>query len=197
MDLQARATGILTRPREEWNVIEAEPTDVATLYKSYIAILAAIPAVAGFIGLVLIGVSVPFAGHVRWGVASGLRWAIFQYIGALIGVYIAALVLTKLAPSFGSRDNFIQALKLVAYSLTPMWLAGVLSIIPALGALSIIGGLYGIYLLYLGVPVLMKTPADKVIPYLLVSLVVVFVVNIVLFFIIGALAGTSGMMWGG
>lgn len=196
MDLQKRATGILTRPREEWNIIEAEPTDVATLYKSYIAVLAAIPAVAGFIGLVVIGMSVPFAGHIRWGVASGLRWAIFQYIGALIGAYVAALVLSKLAPTFSSREDFIQALKLVAYSLTPMWLAGVLSIIPALGALAIIGGLYGIYLLYLGVPVLMKTPADKVIPYLLVSLVVVFVINIVLFFVIGVASGTSGMMWG-
>jgi hypothetical protein len=195
MDLQKRVTAILTRPRDEWPVIETEPTDVATLYKSYIALLAAIPAVAGFVGLVVVGVSVPFAGHVRWGVGAGLRWAIFQYIGALIGPYIAALVLSKLAPTFNSREDLIQALKLVAYSMTPVWIAGVLSLIPVLSPLSIVGALYAIYLLYLGVPVLMKTPADKVIPYLVVSLIVVFLVNIVVFLIIGAVSGTAGM-WG-
>lgn len=196
MDLQQRVTGILTRPTEEWRVIEAEPTDVATLYREYIVLLAALPAVAGFLGMVIIGMSVPFAGHVRVGVASGLRWAIFQYLAALVAVYLAALVFTKLAPTFASRDNIVQALKLSAYAMTPVWLMGILSIVPALAPLSILGALYGIYLLYLGIPVLMKTPADKVVGYLIISIVVIIVVNVVLFLVIGAVAGSSRMMWG-
>ena len=44
MSLQERVTRILKQPQSEWPVIEAEQTDTATLYKSYIAPLAAIPA---------------------------------------------------------------------------------------------------------------------------------------------------------
>ncbi|HSL22516.1 MAG TPA: Yip1 family protein [Vicinamibacterales bacterium] len=191
MNLQERARRIITQPKLEWPVIEAEATDVATLYKSYILPLAAIPAIAMFIGLVV------FGG--RWiGVTYALRAALFQYIGQLVGVYVSAFIVAKLAPQFASRDDQVQALKLIAYSSTPVWVAGVLYIIPPLGLLVIVAALYSIYVCYLGVPVLMKTPQDKVIPYLVVSVLVIIVVMFVLSFILGAIGGaasvTSGVM---
>ncbi len=55
MNLVDRAKNILLQPKQEWAVIEAETTDTKTLYTSYAMILAAIPAVAGFIGMSIIG----------------------------------------------------------------------------------------------------------------------------------------------
>ena len=191
MNIQDRAKRIIMQPKQEWPVIEAEATDVATLYKSYIIPLAAIPAIAMLIGLVV------FAGRwITFGYA--LRSALFQYIAQLVGVYVGAFIIAKLAPQFSSREDQVQALKLVAYSSTPVWLAGVLYIIPPLGVLVIFAALYCIYVCYLGVPVLMKTPQDKVITYLVVSVLVIIVVMIVLSFILGAIGGaasvTSGVM---
>ena len=40
-------------------MIEREPGDVQYLFKNYVAILALIPAVAGFIGSSIVGVSTP------------------------------------------------------------------------------------------------------------------------------------------
>ena len=196
MDLQTRVRRILTVPREEWPVIKAEPGDPAYIYTKYVLILAAIPAICSFIGMVLIGQSLPFVGRVRLGMADGLRMAIFQYCGALIGVYVSAFVIAKLAPTFNSKPSVNEALKLVAYSMTPAWIAGVFNIIPVLGILGILASLYGLYLLYLGMPVLMETPADKVVGYLVLSIVVIIIVWFIVALIFGALGGASTMMGG-
>jgi hypothetical protein len=195
MNLQERVTRILKQPKTEWPVIEAETTDTATLYRSYIAPLAAITPIATMIGMVVIGVSLPFVGRYRYGVGEALSAGIFQYIGALLGCYLAAFVVSKLAPTFSSRESLIQALKLVAYSYTPVWIAGVLYIIPMLGILVIFAALYSVYVFYLGMPVLMKTPQEKVIPYMIVSVLVIIVVGFVLAMILG-LAGGAGRVGG-
>ena len=192
--LKDRVVKILTSPKTEWPVIEAESTDVGTLYTSYIAILAAIPVVASFIGGIVIGVSVPFVGTVRTPIGSAITTLILSYVLSLAMVYIAALVIDKLAPSFDSTPNMIQALKLVAYASTASWVAGVLNIIPLLGALvSLVGGLYAIYLFYLGLPVMMKTPEAKVIVYMIVSAVVWIVLWFVAAMIVGMVVGAGAI----
>jgi hypothetical protein len=189
MDLQTRVVNILTRPQTEWTVIASESTDVATLFKTYIMVLAAIPPAAAYIGMAVFGVSLPFVGAIRVGVVQGLASAVVQYVLALVGVYVASIVIDKLAPTFNSQSDAMQALKLVAYASTAQWLAGALSIIPALGPLAIVGGLYGIYLFYLGVGPLMKTPSDKVVPYMVVSAVVIMVVMVVTGVVATAMTG--------
>ena len=189
--LKERVTRIITDPKNEWLRIEPEPTTIEQLYKGYIIPLAAIPAIASFIGSVVIGSWVPFVGLVRVGLIAGLVSAILTFVMTLIGVYINGFVISKLAPTFDSRSDDRQALKLVAYAMTPMWVAGVLNIIPMLGILGILAALYCIYVFYLGIPVMMKTPDAKVIPYMAVSAVVIIVVSIVLGMITAMFAGTA------
>jgi hypothetical protein len=183
--LKDRVTKILTDPKAEWRVIDAEPADTGKLYRAYIAPLSAIPAVAGFIGMSFIGLTLPLIGTYRVPIVRGLVGAILSFVLGLIGVYVAAVIIEKLAPTFDSKPDVNQALKLVAYASTPVWVAGVLQLIPLLSPLTIIAALYAIYLFYLGLPVLMKTPQSKVIPYMAVSAVII----IVLYFVIGACVG--------
>jgi uncharacterized membrane protein required for colicin V production len=185
MNLQTRVVNILTRPASEWPVIAAEPSDVAGLYKNYIALLAAIPAVCTFLGLMVFG----FVGSV--GFSAALVAGIMSYVSALASVYIAALIIEKLAPNFDSRGDTAEALKLVAYASTPVWIAGVLHLVPLLGILGVLAALYAIYLFYLGVGPVMKTPQDKVLPYMIVSAVVVIVVTICLQFLLTTLSGAA------
>lgn len=175
-DLQSRVKGILTDPRHEWSIIAAEPDDIAAIYRNYIVILAAIPAVSMFFGLTIVGM--PLLG--RYSVATALASAVAMYVSSLVAPFIAAIVLEKLAPKFQSSGTTAQALKLVAYSSTPMWVAGVLYLVLMLSPLALIAALYAIYLVYLGVPVLMKTPHDKVVPFMVVAAIAVIVLNIVL-----------------
>ena len=182
MNLVDRAKNILLKPKEEWAVISAEPHTVQDLYTGYVMILAAIPAVASFIGFSLIGIST-FVGSYRWPITTGITHMILQYVLNLGWVYVLALIIDALAPNFGGEKNFMQALKVSAFSPTAMWLAGIFSIIPAIAILGIVG-LYSLYLLYVGLPLLMKTPAEKAMPYT----VVVIIIAIVLGLIVGALS---------
>jgi len=100
----------------------------------------------------------------------------------------------KLAPSFQSSGGIVQALKMVAFASTPSWVAGVLQLVPLLGALALLAALYGVYLFYLGLPSVMKTPPDKVIPYTVASVVVIIVIFVVTASISSIFMGASRMI---
>ncbi|MEO0136146.1 MAG: Yip1 family protein [candidate division WOR-3 bacterium] len=180
-----RIKGILFSPKVEWEKIKGEPTTIAQVLTGYAAPLALIPAIFGFLGYILIGVNFGMFGFVRYPLVSALVWAIVWFILTLVGLYIEGIVINALAPSFDSAPNPTNAFKLAVYSMTPYFVAGVLYIIPVLGVLVMLISLYGLYLMYLGMPVMMSTPKEKVIGYMIVAIIVMFVINI----IIGAIAG--------
>uniref|UniRef100_A0A7C4XVU8 DUF1282 domain-containing protein n=1 Tax=candidate division WOR-3 bacterium TaxID=2052148 RepID=A0A7C4XVU8_UNCW3 len=178
--------GILFSPKTEWEKIKSEPLTMGQVLTGYAVPLALIPAICGLIGNTLIGVYVgPLGGVIHYPFVSGLIWAIIFYILTLIGLYIDGIVVNALAPSFDSVQNSTNAFKLVVYSMTPYFVAGILYLFPVLGLLVMLISLYGLYLMYLGMPVMMETPKEKVIGYMIVAIIVMFVVNI----IVGAIAG--------
>jgi hypothetical protein len=143
MNLVERAKGILLAPRKEWPVIEAESATTASLYTGYIIPLAAIPALAGFIRLSVFGISIP-GTNLRVPVSAGISGALTRYVATLVGVFVLAVIIDALAPSFGGTRSQIQALKLAAYSSTASWVAGIFLLIPGLGILMMVGGLYSL-----------------------------------------------------
>jgi hypothetical protein len=192
VNLVERVKNILLQPKKEWTVIDAEPATTASLYSGYVIPLAAIPAIAGFIGTSILGFGV-LGATVRVPIARGLTGAVFQYVAALVGVYVLALIIDALAPNFGGTKSQTQALKLAVYSSTASWIAGIFMLLPGLRALSFLG-LYSLVLLYLGLPVLMKSPEDRSMGYILV----VIVSAIVIYAVIGAVGSrlTGFGMWG-
>jgi len=182
--LVARVQNILMRPAAEWDVIEAEPATVQGLYVGYVMILAAIPPIASVIG------SLAF-GH-GFAVAGTIILAVVSYVLALVGVFVVAFIIDALAPSFGAQRNQVQAVKLVAYSYTAAWVAGVAQIIPQIGGLiTLLGSLYALYLMYLGLPKLMKSPSDKTIGYFVVSLLVAIGLYLLIALVIGIVTGIA------
>jgi uncharacterized membrane protein len=189
VDIKSRVKNILLTPKTEWPAIEAEPTPTGTLVSSYVIPLAAIGAVAGFIGGSLVGTTVPFLGTYRVPIMTGLVGGVLTFCFAILGVFILAFIINALAPTFGAQKDSHKAFKVAVYSYTPAWIAGALQILPALAILGIIAALYGLYLLYLGLPALMKAPQDKAIPYTAVVVVCAIVLSIVLTGIGGLLIG--------
>jgi len=177
MDLIQRIQDVMLRPKETLPQIEAEPTDIAAIYKYYLIFLAAIPALASFIGLSLIGAS--FLGiSYRVPLVTGLTMMVVRYVMSLVMAYVVALIIDALAPNFGGTKNTLNAFKLVAFSMTSALLGGIFGIIPSLGMLGLLTGIYSIYLLYLGLPVLMKCPQEKAAAYTAVIIVCGIVLGI-------------------
>lgn len=191
-----RAKGIILSPKAEWEKIAGESTDVKSLFTGYAMILAAIPAICGFIGMTLVGVSMPIVGTIRTPIASGLAQMVITYVLGLGVLYLVSLIVNALAPTFDGQKDPVQALKVIVYASTPVWLAGVFSLIPLLGVLSIIAGLYGLYLLYVGLSPLMKNPQEKSIGYTALIVVCYIVLAIIISVVVGLIAGGGAAMRG-
>ncbi len=170
MDLVRRVQDILLRPKQTWPVIKSEGTTIAGVYTSYVLILAAMPAAAEVIGFAFTRVSVMGLRH-SMPFESTLAHGLVSYGISLASIYVVAVIAAGLAPRFTSQKNLVNAFKLAAYSWTPSWVVGVLLVMPALSWLVALVSLYGLYLFYCGLPLLMDTPRDKVTPYFLAVIV--------------------------
>lgn len=189
MTIVERAKGVILRPKAEWPIIDAEPSSVASLYTQYLIPLALIGAVARLIGMSVIGISVPFIGRIRVPITSGLTSAVFGLAMLLIGVYVWAIIINALAPTFNGRRDMTSALKLAIYAGTPVLAAGILSILPSLFIVQVIAAIYSLYVLYLGFPVLMKVANDRAVGYTAATIVS----GIVLGVVIGGVSAVLGL----
>ena len=196
MNLIERAKSILLQPKDTWVTIEAESTDAATLYTRYAMILAAIPAVCGFIGMSLIGFG-GFGVTIRVPFVSGLVNMVVSYVLSLVGIFVLGLIIDALASTFGGQKNSIQALKVAVYASTAAMLGGVFSLLPALSMLGLLAALYSIYLLYTGLPVLMKNAPDKSVVYTVVVIIAAIVMGVVIGAVSALFLPRGGAMFGG
>lgn len=178
MSLIERAKNLLLSPKAEWPRIEAERTSPQELFTGYIAILAAIGPVASLIGMSVVGIELPFVGRIRTSLLEGIPTALITYALSLALVYILSRIINWLAPTFGGSPDREQAMKLAAYTCTAAWMGGLFSILPALSMLGIFAAMYSTYLLYTGLPVLMKSSPDRTIGYLVSVLLLGFLVMI-------------------
>ncbi len=181
MDIVSRVKGILLSPKTEWPVIAGEPATVNSLYTGYAMILAAIPAVCLIIGSVLFGSP-----------KDGLITAIVMYVLGLALLFLQAKVVEAVAPNFGGKADTVAGLKLVMYAATPVWIVGVLYLVPVpaiFGLLALVAMLYGLYLLFLGVRPITNCPEDKSLVLTLVIIGVSIIVYFALIFIVKLIVG--------
>lgn len=188
-NLIERIKNILLKPKEEWERIDPEPATVSGLMTGWVVPLAAIGPVAGLIGGLVFGYG-GFGITFRPSITTAVVTAVVGYAMALLCVWLLSKIIDALAPNFGGQKNPVQAMKVAAYSWTAAFLAGIFQIIPQLAILGIVG-LYSFYLLYLGLPRLMKAPEDKAMSYTIVTVVI----SIVLFIVVGAVtAAVTGAL---
>jgi hypothetical protein len=184
VNLVSRVQKILMSPKTEWDVIDKEPADIPGTLTTYVAPLIIAAQVATFIGLML------FARTTVYGVTVGpsiTGLAINSVLAIVLGVvmvYVFAFIVDALAPSFGAQKNFGQAFKVSAFSGTAAWVGGIFNIIPYVGwILALVGAIYSLYLLFVGLPKLMKPPADKGVIYTLACIAVIIILYIIIAFI--------------
>lgn len=185
MKLIDRVKNIILSPNTEWGIIDQESDTPVSLLKNYLLPLGIAGAIATFIGNGIIGTTV-LGVKIGGTLAYGLNQAIISLLALVAGFYIAIYVIDMLAPTFKSEKDLNKTSQLVAYSNTPSLLGALLTIIPSISWVGALFGLYGFYLLFIGLPVLKKTPEQQRMPYIIVSILVMLVV----YFAIGAILTT-------
>jgi Yip1-like protein len=173
---------MLFRPRNEWNTISGEFTNASRIYWSYILPLSAVGPLASVVAGLIFRTRGTMFGAVSTSLGGAVQYGVAHYVLGLACVYVIAVALDVLAPTFGAQSNRVQALKLAAYASTPAWLAGALLLIPQLGLLVWLGVVYMLWLVGLGAPVVMKIPADareKASAYRAITVIVTLVLTLI------------------
>ncbi|MEQ1730924.1 MAG: Yip1 family protein [Vicinamibacterales bacterium] len=184
-----RVRNICVSPATEWLVIEPENTSRSELVVSYLAPLAAAGAAAGFIGSALLTSVLPISTGGA-AIPIAIVMACLSFALTIAGCFIIGLIINALAPTFGGRQDSNQAFKLSVYAYTPALVAGVLAIIPLVGALfGFVGWIYSLYLTYLGLTPMMKSPPEKAPAYTIVVVVCSVVLGVTIALITTLVAG--------
>ena len=173
-----RAKAIILAPKDEWPKIAASPESIGDIYRSWVIPLAAIGPVATLIGGLVFGYGA-LGFYYKPTFMGAIVTAILSYGLTLIGVYLVAVIIDALAPSFGGTPNRTAAFKVAAFGSTAAWVAGIFGLVPALGFLGILG-LYSLYLIFLGLPLLMKSPPEKATGYIIATIVAAFAVSLLI-----------------
>lgn len=196
MNIIERVKNILIAPKKEWNVIAAEEQSLSTTLTTYVLPLTLIGAAATLIGWGLIGksYSLGFLGSFTvkgWDI--GIKYGCISLVSAVAGFLITTFVVDALAPSFGAEKNLNKSAQFVAYSSTPAYLGAIFAILPSIALIGSLIGLYGLYLMYLGIAPMKKAPEDKKVVYLIVSIVVLIAAYFVLALILASVFGLNNL----
>ena len=184
------AKQFILSPKSEWEVVKSDKDTAHQHVMKYVLPLALISAVAIFIGVGLIGYRV--LGYRIQSVSGGLAQAIMSLASILIGVYLSGFVIHKLAPTFDTTVSLDKAVKLVGFSYTAILLAGVLNIFPPLAFLTFLGGLYSLYILYIGFKPMTNVSDEKSTSYFIVSLLVIVGVYVIIGVVLAGIIGVLG-----
>ena len=184
------AKQFILSPKSEWEVVKSDKDTAHQHVMKYVLPLALISAVAIFIGVGLIGYRV--LGYRIQSVSGGLAQAIMSLASILIGVYLSGFVIHKLAPTFDTTVSLDKAVKLVGFSYTAILLAGILNIFPPLAFLTFLGGLYSLYILYIGFKPMTNVSDEKSTSYFIVSLLVIVGVYVIIGMILAGIIGVLG-----
>jgi hypothetical protein len=156
--------GLFSQPKKEWKSIKEERCTVGKCFCSHVLILAAIPAIAGYIGTTQVGWSFGgFEVH-KLTTQSALQIAIITYLTMLVAVFSLGKAIHWMGQTYGSKQTLPQAIALAAYTATPLWLMGFFFLYPVLWVNMLIGLpalAYTVYLLYTGVPVMMGVSQER------------------------------------
>lgn len=185
-----QAINIILKPQETLKKLKNEKVT-----RNDMIIYLGIVGIPTFIGL-LIGYG--FVSGLNWNTGGSLiGWgfviAIIGYIFSIIGLFVFAYILNALSENFKSKKNLMQSAKLVAYSATPWLVLGIFYVFPAAGVISFLGGIYGLYILYLGLPIYMETPKEQQVPYFVVGFIIFIIIMAIVWWIIGWIWGS--LLW--
>jgi len=178
MNAFSNAIALVTNPAKFLREHKDTPVTVKDILVNYVAVLALVPFVATLLEWTVYYAYFGLVGY-------ALVEAILTYILDVVSVFIVGFVIWKLGPSFATQADQAHSTLLAAFVYTPALLISILNIVPFLGVLSFLGLLYGIYILYIGLPIVFNTPSDKLVVYVIATLVASFVIA----YVVGAVVG--------
>jgi hypothetical protein len=156
--------GLFTHPDQEWRQIRSEDESIRHLYLTHTLLLAAIPAVAAFIGTTQVGWVIGNRAPVVLTQHAAAWMALMSYAAMLGGVAVMGTFIHWMARTYDKTPTMARSVAFATHTATPLFIGGVAALYPHLW-LGMLAGLaavaYTVYLLYVGLPTFMGLNEDE------------------------------------
>jgi hypothetical protein len=184
--------GLFIDPMRQWEKIRDQHKSADGGSVAHIFVLAAIPAISGYIGTTQVGWRIGVGEPIRITGDSAFAIAIIYYLALLVGVFSIGWVIHLLGKAYEVERPLSLCIALAAYAATPLFLIGLMEVYPVLW-LNMLLGLpalaYTVYLLYSGLPIMMEIPAERGFLYSSAVLAVGLIALV-------ALLAMTALLWG-
>ena len=134
-------------------------------------------------------------GFYSYGYGSNFFVAlIIGLVMAAIGLALGAYIFSFLAGTFGGQGSFDRAFAALSLTSIPAMVAGVIAaLVPSVGLLIMLaGGVISLVFLYQILPLALEVPDEKRTLHFVVSLIALFVINMILATLLGGGMMTRG-----
>ena len=182
--------GILTTPKQTWRAIGDEDVGLLRRFGQTI-VFALIPAVCWYYGVSQVGWSVGVEDVQKLTPESAAFICGLFYLAMLGGVLFLGYMVHWMAQTYAADSSWAKGVAIITYTATPFFVSGLVGLFPSLW-LGLLVGLvvvaYTVYLLYTGIPLVMKISAER--GFLFASAIIgVSLVSLV------ALMGATVILW--
>ena len=160
-----RLWGLYTEPSTQWHQVNHQQ-DSMRYSLLHLALIALIPAISAYASFAYLGWNLGNNNNdtLLFAPQQALSLAIVLYLGVMGGAFALAYLIFWMAHTFGARANFSHSIELATYAATPLFMTGLALLIPKLVvvmAVGLVGLAYSTYLLYCGIPIVMRIPQER------------------------------------
>lgn len=155
---------MLINPRRAWSDTAAHPPASVFGALLYPIIFALLPAVAWYIGTTQVGWKVGDGEAVRMTADSAQIIAVLFYLTMVVSIAGIGYMIHWMSLTYGAESTIAKGMIIAGLTAMPLFVAGAVGFYPLLMIDLIVGVValcYSIYVLYLGIPIVMKIPQDR------------------------------------
>ena len=156
--------GILTHPDREWESIRSDQESTTKLYLGHVLVLALVPALSAYFGTTQVGWQIGEGEVVKLTQNSAAQLCILFYAAMLCGIFLIGKFIDFFSLTYGADESEHNGIVLASYTATPLFLVGIIAVYPVLWVNMIAGVIaicWSVYLLFEGLPILMKIPEER------------------------------------
>ena len=181
--LYHRTKYFIINPGKAWEVVHREERPMKFVRGSFFLPLTILVSVSAFLGSMFF---INTTLKPMYSVLAAVNTFLFLYLG----VYGSAFVVKEIMKAMDLGHDFLVAFKLVAYSMAPIFLSLTVSrLFESLLFINVLG-LYGLYIFWVGMEVMVNPPDHKKLPMIIASVVSMLIIFFLLQVILSKLTQT-------
>ena len=179
--LYHRTKYFIINPGKAWEVVHREERPMKFVRGSFFMPLIILVSISAFMGSMFF---INTTLKPMYSVMTAVSTFLFLYLG----VYASAIVLREIMRAMDLGHDFLVAFKLVAYSMAPIFLSLTVSrLFESLLFINVLG-LYGLYIFWIGMEVMINPPDHKKLPMIIATVVAMLIIFLLLQVILSKLS---------